>query len=343
MQPLQHSDRCVSSLVICEGDQLVSASQDNTIKIWSVATGDCLRTLTGHADAVNCIALSPTVPWLLYSASDDKTIRAWDLREGAELSRFTGRDAVNVILVQDRFLFTASDDGSIAAWDTESRVQIRQYEGHEDWVTGLLFHHGRLISCSDDGTIRVWETDTGACLQVIGRDGPITGQTEEFPEEMPEGGEDTTTTTVNIADIVDALDREDDGDEGFEENNPGDEGDEDGPAPTCIAVLPSADLLIAGWGCSLILFDIRTGAVRHQLQRAHRDHIRMIVIDEAQRQVITCSDDHDIRVWQEQGGHLGHVRTLTGHNDCVFSLAYDPVHRVLFSGCDGGTIRRWVL
>ena len=39
-----------------DGRRVVSASNDNTLKVWDVATGECLATLEGHSNIVRCAA-----------------------------------------------------------------------------------------------------------------------------------------------------------------------------------------------------------------------------------------------------------------------------------------------
>ena len=37
-----------------DGRRVVSASDDKTLKVWDVATGECVATLKGHSDCVRC-------------------------------------------------------------------------------------------------------------------------------------------------------------------------------------------------------------------------------------------------------------------------------------------------
>ena len=37
-----------------DGRRVVSASSDDTLKVWDVATGECVATLKGHSDLVRC-------------------------------------------------------------------------------------------------------------------------------------------------------------------------------------------------------------------------------------------------------------------------------------------------
>ena len=37
-----------------DGRRVVSASDDKTLKVWDVATGECVATLKGHSVTVRC-------------------------------------------------------------------------------------------------------------------------------------------------------------------------------------------------------------------------------------------------------------------------------------------------
>ena len=61
-----------------DGLTLASGSQDKTIRLWNVATGELIATLTGHTGPVKSVAFSPDGV-VLASGSKDSTVRLWDL------------------------------------------------------------------------------------------------------------------------------------------------------------------------------------------------------------------------------------------------------------------------
>jgi WD40 repeat protein len=65
----------------------VSASFDETPKVWDVAKGSELRTLKSHRDVVRGVALTVD-GCLAVSASEDKTLKVWDVATGQELRTF---------------------------------------------------------------------------------------------------------------------------------------------------------------------------------------------------------------------------------------------------------------
>jgi WD40 repeat protein len=86
-----HADSVYSVAVTPDGKRAVSASRDQTPKVWDLASGHELRTLTGHSGPVNGVAL--TRDGLVVSASGssvnesgDNTLKVWDLDSGREVT-----------------------------------------------------------------------------------------------------------------------------------------------------------------------------------------------------------------------------------------------------------------
>ena len=72
-----------------DGRRIVSASFNNTLKVWNLESGRDLHTLSGHGNIVRAVALTPDGQRAV-SASDDKTLKVWDMGTGHELRTLLG-------------------------------------------------------------------------------------------------------------------------------------------------------------------------------------------------------------------------------------------------------------
>src|SRR6185436_8699903 len=81
-----------------DGENVISASSDNRLRVWEVSSGKLLRTLQGHIGSVQTVAYSPDGKTLV-SGSDDKTLRIWDATSGQLLRTLEGHtDAVYAVV-----------------------------------------------------------------------------------------------------------------------------------------------------------------------------------------------------------------------------------------------------
>jgi len=63
----------VNSVSFSRQGLLASGSWDNSVKIWNVVTGECIKTLSGHGGWVRSVSFSSQ--GLLASGSDDTTVK----------------------------------------------------------------------------------------------------------------------------------------------------------------------------------------------------------------------------------------------------------------------------
>jgi WD40 repeat protein len=132
---------------------------------------ELMRTLIGHSDCVNGVALSADGR-LAVSASSDKTLKVWDVATGHELRTLVGHsERVNgVALSADgRLAVSASQDKTLKVWDVATGRELRTLTGHSGSVGDVaLSADGRLaVSASSDNTIKVWDVVTGHELRML--------------------------------------------------------------------------------------------------------------------------------------------------------------------------------
>ncbi|SPQ24569.1 588fc70a-b4d3-47e8-93fb-448cc0a0d845 [Thermothielavioides terrestris] len=164
----------VNSLAFSPDSRLLaSASDDNTVRVWVLATGTCRWTLDGHRGRVTSVAFSPDSRQLA-SGSDDNTIRIWVLGTGRRRLTLRGHGGTVKAVVfsplhDSRLLASASADRTVKLWDVAQGDCKQTLEGHGDTVIAAAFSpHARLVaSASADKTVKVWDPVTGACLRTL--------------------------------------------------------------------------------------------------------------------------------------------------------------------------------
>jgi WD40 repeat protein len=64
-------------------------SYDETLKLWNVETGECVRTFIGHTRSVWTVCFSKDDK-LVISGSGDKTLKLWNVETGQCVRTFEG-------------------------------------------------------------------------------------------------------------------------------------------------------------------------------------------------------------------------------------------------------------
>jgi WD40 repeat protein/GTPase SAR1 family protein len=153
------------------GQTLASGSNDNTVKLWEVASGKLLRTLGGHGSPVHSVAFDPAGRTLA-SGSSDKTVKLWEVASGKLLRTLGGHGSSVYSVAFDpagRTLASGSVDKTVKLWEVASGKLLRTLEGHKDFVLSIAFDPaGRtLASGSDDKTVKLWEVASGKLLRTL--------------------------------------------------------------------------------------------------------------------------------------------------------------------------------
>jgi WD40 repeat protein len=80
-----HADRVNACTVTPDGERVVSASNDRTLKVWDLDGSRALAVLSGHAARVTACTVRHDSRRVV-SASHDGTLKVWDLDVGRALA-----------------------------------------------------------------------------------------------------------------------------------------------------------------------------------------------------------------------------------------------------------------
>ncbi|KAG0332423.1 Mitochondrial fission protein [Podila horticola] len=147
---------------------LVTASKDNTTRVWDLSTFKCLGQLPGHEDYVECMQLTQNT---LITGSRDNTIRTWNLTDinHAQSSRPSSPSLSDSSNSSNKANGKSPDGedysrASIDTLDTLDNCWTGTLSGHTGHVTCLYFEDQKLLSGSNDKTIKEWDLTTGQCV-----------------------------------------------------------------------------------------------------------------------------------------------------------------------------------
>ena len=180
-----HTDTVYSVAFSPDGQTLASGSEDSTIILWDMTTGEHIKilarptgpfvgpadTLAGHTDTVYSVAFSPDGQTLA-SGSADNTIILWDATTGQYKQTLIGhkRAVYSIAFSPDgQTLASGSWDKTIILWNTTTWKYRHTLVGHEKVVYCVAFSpDGQILaSGSADKAIILWNTNTGKNVETL--------------------------------------------------------------------------------------------------------------------------------------------------------------------------------
>ena len=146
-----HTDNVRDILVAQDGDTILSASSDQTVKVWSMTAGRCMYTLTMHNDSVwslfsDCPQLS-----VFYSSDRSGMVAKSDVRNCAEMDEGLSvavcqeHEGVSKLVAAGNYIWTATSSSSINRWnDVETSADVdlpESYKWHRSSISTLRSRH----------------------------------------------------------------------------------------------------------------------------------------------------------------------------------------------------------
>lgn len=166
-----HSQGVNGIALSSDGSLLASVSDDETVKVWEVSSGELVRTLTGHNQSVTACAINPKSK-AIASISESGSVRIWGLPSGK-------------LRPTREYRIVIGYDGRLVVKKLKD-VERRVLEVTRKDLVAKLLHPGRAMACAIDDndkvilaaaekeTIYVWNMTTGADLCSLNNETQIT-------------------------------------------------------------------------------------------------------------------------------------------------------------------------
>jgi WD40 repeat protein len=152
LQTLNGHSRSVSALCILNGEQfLVSAGDDQSLRVWDLQKGEVIRSLNQHTKVVHDLALRPSEGGLpmIASASGDRTIRFWQPTIG-RMVRYVrlNSEPLSIAWLDSDHIVAACVDGHIRVVDANDLTVTDTQAAIDGWAYAIAVN-------AVDGTVAV--------------------------------------------------------------------------------------------------------------------------------------------------------------------------------------------
>ncbi|AUI68821.1 pentapeptide repeat-containing protein [Beggiatoa leptomitoformis] len=316
------------SVCFSPDDSLIAVAVNNVIQIWAADSGQCLRILEGHKEAVNSVAWRGDGTQVL-SGSDDNSVRVWDVGSGQCLRILAGHESVVTSVAwrgDGAQVLSGSDDKSVRVWDVGSGQCLRILEGHESVVTSVAWRGdgAQVLSGSWDKSVRVWDVGSGQCLRILAGhtdrvwsvawrgDGAqvLSGSWDKSVRVWDVGSGQCLRILAGHENVVTSVAWRGDG----------------------------AQVLSGSWDKSVRVWDVGSGQCLRILE-GHKEAVNSVAWRGDGAQVLSGSSDKSVRAWDVGSGQC--LRILAGHEGYVDSVAWRGDGAQVLSGSWDNSVRVW--
>jgi len=307
----------VNAVAFAPGGQLVATGSSDRaggyLRLWEAASGQLVRRLDGHTDAVTGVAFSRDGERLLTS-SYDGTARLWNAATGELIRTFVGHDWwvwSATFSPDERRIVTASHDGSAIVWSTDTGEAAgapftgHRLDGSQTPVFKAVFApDGRRVASGGlDNRVLLWDPDE---LQPFDYPKAIAGQQPSPPPFVALAGHKAAVHALAFS--------------------------QDGKR-----------LISGSLDNTVVVWDADRNAMIKTL-RGHDGWVQACSLTADNALAVSGSHDGRIKFWDVQGYEearvlRGHV--LTGHLDAVLAAAYSPDGRRVATASRDRTAKSW--
>jgi WD40 repeat protein len=173
--PFYHEHRVESFTVIEDSNKLISADDDEVLRIWDLQSGECLKTSNDEYFIGSNVLIYKNNKFIS-SCRTYCNIAIWDSDNFERIELLYNRkdqEEDNLLtsstVLSDNILVSGLDNGTINIWNINEKIIEKSIKAHEDRVTCLTKtkDSSKLISGSFDSNIKIWDSNNFQLLRKI--------------------------------------------------------------------------------------------------------------------------------------------------------------------------------
>jgi WD40 repeat protein len=319
---------CNRSLEYNPGETLfVTASKDQSARIWNAATGREIAILKGHTGSVEDAVFSPDGQFVA-TASFDNTARLWNAQTGEQVTILRGHQGAvyrSRFSPDGKWLVTASHDRSARLWDFNSGNETARLEHNSPVFDAAFSPNGSRVATAANFETAIWD-GSGRKLYELSD-----GNLDKFSKGSQKVSWSPDSTRVVTFGITRGIVRVWDSDTGRKVSEYKGHSDFVNSA----AFSPESSMVLST-ASDASLWNSTTGGELARLQ-GHDGNVLNSVFDSKGETIVTVSDDKTARLWDLAYLHtavdlkrnepsIKYTRIPDGHN--LISMATGQILRV---------------
>jgi WD40 repeat protein len=173
--PLKHHQKPVFDVKsVNHKQELLVASEDGTVSVWSLKTLALLHSVKVSADTIRCISISPDEKRVAFGCRDN-TVKIYNLEDYTLVNTLYGHTMSVFSLEYSRngnYLISGGRDAQVKIWDILTYKLIHNIPAHLFTVNCIAVHSVMPLfaTASMDKSIKIWDAGNFKLLKVISRE-----------------------------------------------------------------------------------------------------------------------------------------------------------------------------
>lgn len=321
-----HNDRVRSVSFSPDSQTIATASEDNTVRLWSM-DGRELKRLSGQNQSFRRIRFSPDSK-VIAAISAEHTIKVWNA-DGQEVITLKGKDNANsfissLCISADSKVIAAPEGNNVKLWSTTGQ-ELKTLKGHEISVWSISCSpDGKTIVTGDQsGIVKLWRMD-GQELKTF-----RASQLSIFDISFSPDGRSIVTATGDTKIKLWNLDGQEIRTLGKHDNY-----------ATSVSFSPDGKTIASTSADRTVKLWNTTGQLLKTF-RGHDDAVLGSSFSPDGKFIAAAVGDNTVKLWAVDDRQK--LNTFVGHRDSLLSVRFSPNGKMIASAGDDKTIRLWSL